>query len=164
MQNNSYYQFPGKEHPTLALTKSSTAGAELGNAGLFTSKGYSPDQYVQSFSPNTLIWSQQRVPPIGWNNSYFGNYPDPILSYRMEAGTDQIRKMARKWQMREERSYRQMRFNYLESGTDTSHMGTREDTQENYSYQVVRAPFQEALKNEWVILGAIILVYFLFKS
>lgn len=164
--DNSFYSMPGNADATPpSILSSLNAGAEYGNPGLFTSIGFDPSKYLQNYIPNTQVLSQQRIPPPGWNPTYFSKTNDPTLQYRLNAGSRQTNTVANKWKLREQRVYNQMKFNNLQSGTDTSHVGTREDNYENWAYNINRQPFKEARLNEWIILAALgVGLYFLFKE
>lgn len=129
---------------------------------LFATDGYNTQSYVLPFSANTNIWSQQRTTNMGvGGRPLTGNYPDPIIQLRQKGADQQLRDITNTWKLGEERSNRQMKFNYQMSSTDTSNVSTREDTQENYARVLQKAPF-EMVSNQshlWILLLS---VWFLF--
>lgn len=132
------------------------------DTGLFATKGYNVETYVAPYAGNTNVWSQQRTTNTGVNGRPLtGNYPDPVLQLRQKGASEQLRGMVEEWKRREDQTHRQMRFNYLESATDTSFVTTREDVQENYARLMQKIPFEDvrANANLLILLAA---VWFLF--
>jgi hypothetical protein len=137
--------------------------APLPDSTLFATKGYNTQSYIAPYAANNSIWSQQRTTNVGVNGRPLtGNYPDPIVQLRQMGADEQLRKTVDMWKDREDRTNRQMKFNFLDSASDTSFVATREDTQENYALVMQKIPYEFITDN--MHLGLLLLgIWILFK-
>lgn len=119
-------------------------------------------EYSKLYGATNMIWSQQNAPILtkGDFNVKGLNYPDPKLSLRTTGALEQARKASVELLKRDQRSFRQLKFNTKISGTSGSRPATREDFHEMYNYRMLSQPLNNVKNFQVILLAGLLFILF----